>query len=109
MTNLLQKRAARRKRERLELFDSTRAALRVALRELVPGERTILFGSLTQRGTFNAASDIDLALEREPRGLTRGELMVALGERLERRVDLVLLRECRFAAKIRREGEMWTR
>ena len=68
----------------------------------------IVFGSLTRPGVFNDASDVDLALERPPAAMSEGCLMVELMERLSRRVDVVLLSECRFRAKILREGEVWT-
>ncbi len=106
---LLQKRAAARRERRLRLYDATRSELRAALSELVPAEKVILFGSVTQRGRFNDASDIDLALEREPAQISTFALSSELEERLGRRVDVVLLPGCRFQEKIRREGEVWTR
>lgn len=105
---LLQKRDAARYARRLDLYNTTRQALRDALRELMPGENVILFGSITRRGVFNAASDVDVALQREPAGMTASRVMVELGERLNRRVDVVLLPRCRFKEKIVREGEAWT-
>ena len=88
--------------------EETRERLRSVLTELIPGERVIVFGSLTRPGVFNDASDIDLALEREPTAISRGCLTVELMERMARRVDVVLLSECRFRDKILREGEVWT-
>ena len=40
-----------------------RRDLRAALDALVPGERVWIFGSLTQPGRFNDASDVDVALD----------------------------------------------
>lgn len=105
---LLQARDAARRQRRLQVREETRARLRRALADLIPGERVIVFGSLTRPGIFNDASDIDLALERDPVAISRGCLMVELMERLVRRVDVVLLAECRFREKILREGEVWT-
>ncbi len=68
----------------------------------------VVFGSLTRPGFFGPASDVDLALFREPAAMSSGVLMCELEERLERRVDVVLLPQCRFRAKIEREGERWT-
>ncbi len=68
----------------------------------------ILFGSLTKRGIFNDASDVDLALEGELLSLSTAELMAELSERLHRRVDILFLGGCRFREKIQREGEVWT-
>ena len=65
---LLQERDAERQRQRLVLFDRTREELRAALGAVLPASRVIVFGSLTKRGVFNAASDLDLALFEEPAG-----------------------------------------
>ncbi|MBA3607065.1 MAG: nucleotidyltransferase domain-containing protein [Chthoniobacterales bacterium] len=106
---LLQKRAAVRRERRLSLYEATRAELGEALHAMIPGEPVWLFGSITQPGRFNDASDIDLALEREPAGVSSLALSSELAERLRRRVDVVLLSQCRWKEKILREGELWTR
>ncbi|MDQ3117573.1 MAG: nucleotidyltransferase domain-containing protein [Verrucomicrobiota bacterium] len=106
---LLQKRAAARRERRLSLYEATRAELGEALHAMIPGEPVWLFGSITQPGRFNDASDIDLALEREPAGVSSLALSSELAERLRRRVDVVLLSQCRWKEKILREGELWTR
>jgi predicted nucleotidyltransferase len=49
-----------------------------------------------------------VAFESEPAGLSCYQLTSLLAERLDRKVDLVLLPECRFRDKILREGETWT-
>jgi predicted nucleotidyltransferase len=85
------------KRERLRL--ETRRELHAALGELVAGRKVIVFGSLVKRGRFT---------ESEPKGLSLYQLTSLLAERLGRRVDVVLLPECRFRDKILREGEAWT-
>src|ERR1019366_10132955 len=91
------------KRERLRL--ETRRELHAALGELVAGRKVIVFGSLVKRGRFTENSDIDVAFESEPKGLSLYQLTSLLAERLGRRVDVVLLPECRFRDKILREGE----
>lgn len=91
----------------MELYDGTRRQLRHSLAQLVPGQQVVVFGSLTKPGVFNDASDIDLALEHEPCGISSGQLMSELTERLGRRVDVVLLGRCRFRDRILREGEVW--
>ena len=108
MSTLLQQRDGLRRRQRLELYESTRRRLRECLAALVPGQRVILFGSLTHSGRFNDASDVDLALEQEPRGISSGQLMSELSERLGRPVDVVLLDRCRFRDRILKEGEVWS-
>jgi predicted nucleotidyltransferase len=105
---LLQQRDLARHRRRLAVHDVTRRQLREALATLIPGHRVIVFGSLTRPGVFNDRSDVDLALETEPPGLSALRLMGELSERLERPVDVILLANCRFRDKILREGEVWT-
>ena len=105
---LLQERDAERQRQRLILFDRTREELRAVLREVLPASRVIVFGSLTRRGVFNAASDIDLALFEEPAGKSVFGLMEELEERMRRHMDVLLLEETRLKEKILREGEVWT-
>jgi predicted nucleotidyltransferase len=92
--------------ERLRL--ETRRELRTALEELLPGHTVIIFGSLTRPGRFSEFSDADIALLEEPSNLSVYQLISLLGERLGRRVDVVVLPECRFRDKIEREGESWT-
>jgi predicted nucleotidyltransferase len=105
---LLQKRDLARQQRRLDVLAETRDRLRSALRELIPGQRVIVFGSLARPGVFNDHSDVDLALETEPTQMSVERLISELMERLERRVDVLLLNDCRFREKILREGEVWT-
>ena len=105
---LLQRRESARLERRLTLQADVRRQLRQALEVLIPGSHVWVFGSLTQPGRFNDASDVDVALEGEPPGISMGQLSSELTERLARPVDVVLLRDCRFRSKITREGEMWT-
>ncbi len=106
--NLLQDRDRTRQLRRLQLYHEVRKQLRTALEKAIPGATLYLFGSLTLPGVFNDRSDIDLAFEIQPRGLNEWQLTGELMEELGRRVDLVFLDRCRFADKIRREGEKWT-
>jgi predicted nucleotidyltransferase len=108
VVTLLQQRDLARHRRRLSVHQSTRRQLREALAALIPGQRVIVFGSLTRPGRFNDRSDVDLALETEPPGFSALRLMGELSERLERPVDVILLSNCRFRDKILREGEVWT-
>ncbi len=75
-----------------------------ALGEVLPHEPVIVFGSILR--LFSEYSDVDIALEREP-ALSIYQLISLLSECLGRRVDVVLLPECRFAEKIGCEGERW--
>jgi predicted nucleotidyltransferase len=107
MTLLQQRDEARRKR-RLDILTETRGRLRSALRELIPGQRVVVFGSLTKPGVFNDRSDVDLALEVEPVQMSVERLTSELMERLNRPVDVLVLDRCRFREKILQEGEAWT-
>jgi predicted nucleotidyltransferase len=108
LMTLLQQMEAERLQNRERLRLEMRRELRRALGELVPARKVIVFGSLTRRRRFSETSDIDVALESEPAGLGLYQLTSLLAERLGRRVDVVLLPECRFRDKILREGETWT-
>lgn len=82
--------------------------LQDSLRKLLPNQPVIVFGSLVHTARFNEDSDIDLAIEAEPPGLSIFRLSSLLAEQLGRRVDIVLLPECRFRDRVLREGELWT-
>ena len=105
---LLQQMESERMQRRECLRAETRRELRAALSENLPAASVIVFGSLLKPGRFNEASDIDLALEAEPVGMSIYQLTSLLAERLGRPVDVVLLPECRFRGRIAREGETWT-
>jgi predicted nucleotidyltransferase len=98
-------RAASRERMRRE----TRREIEAALHDLAIARTVVVFGSLVKPGGFSDVSDVDLALESEPAGMTLYQLTSLLAERLGRPVDIVLLPECRFRESILREGERWTR
>lgn len=98
----------KRSRGREEARQSTLAALKDALAELLPGQGCVVFGSVLQPGRFHDRSDVDIALWHTPPGVSEYRLQAALEERLRRPVDLVLLPESRLREKILREGELWT-
>lgn len=104
---LLQKRDQARRERRLQLYREMRRRLRSVLHELMPGQKIVLFGSLTRPGAFNDRSDIDIALESEPPHMDSLTLISKLMEVMDRPVDLVFLDRCRFRGKILREGEVW--
>ncbi|MEO5721230.1 MAG: nucleotidyltransferase domain-containing protein [Chthoniobacterales bacterium] len=107
-STLLQQRDAQRRDRRRESWNRTRVELRRVLGELVPGESVLVFGSLTRPEAFGDASDVDLALFSEPPGKSLYSLQAEFEERMERRVDLILLEESRFKDNLLREGERWT-
>jgi predicted nucleotidyltransferase len=104
---LLQQRDLARCQRRLAALSETRARLKSALADLLPGHKVIVFGSLTKPGVFNDRSDVDIALETEPAAISLWRLTSELMERLNRPVDVVLLDRSRFREKILREGEVW--
>lgn len=104
---LLQQREGDRMRVREEIRAETRAKLKMALSELLPGAKVLVFGSLTQSGKFNANSDVDIALFEEPTTMTLWGIMAELMERLGRPVDVLMLFQCRFRDRLLKEGEIW--
>jgi predicted nucleotidyltransferase len=108
MPTLLKRMADARAARREELRLKTRVCLARALRELLPGQRVLVFGSVTVPHQFREDSDVDIALETELGEMSLFALAGELEERLGRPVDVVLLERCRFREKIQREGEVWT-
>jgi len=67
-----------------------------------------LFGSVTQPGRFHDHSDIDLGVETV-NSVKQIEAIAALSMVLLRDVDIVDLRYCHFAHRIRETGLLWMR
>lgn len=107
MTDLLKRREERRWQRREELRQKVRQTLKEALHQLAPGEKILLFGSVTQPHAFHERSDVDIAFIEEPEKDSRYLLQAKLEEMIHHPVDLVILAECRFREKIEREGEGW--
>ena len=107
MLALLQQRDAERKRSRLLEWQRARAQLKTSLQRHLPGQRVWLFGSIAQPGRFNAASDVDLAIEVLPAGMSIYTLTALLDADLQRPVDVVYLPESRLRDKINSQGEPW--
>ena len=105
LVKMSRERAGRNEAARL----ATREKLRAALAELLPAGSAIwVFGSLLRPGRFAEESDVDLAVETLPAGLSEFALQGELENRLERRVDILILGETRLRHSIEREGERWT-
>jgi predicted nucleotidyltransferase len=105
---LLQQIDSERSLRREALRDKTRRRLRRALKDLLPGQRVIVFGSLSKPGKFSETSDVDIAIDHEPANASIYQLTSLLAEKLGRPVDVVLLGDCRLRDRILREGETWT-
>jgi hypothetical protein len=70
-------------------------------------DRAYIFGSVTHPYHFSHQSDIDVAIENI--NLDDFFLVISLlSEHLEREVDLIQLKHCHFAEKIRQTGILWT-
>jgi predicted nucleotidyltransferase len=106
MTRLQQLNRERDERNEMLRAD-VRERLRSVLRQLVPVDRVVIFGSLTKPHCFTGDSDIDIALETEPAKMSLYQLTALLAEEMGRPVDIVVLSECRFRSRIDREGEIW--
>jgi predicted nucleotidyltransferase len=71
-------------------------------------DRAYIFGSVTQSGRFHEASDVDLGVE-VMNSVQQIDAIAALSMVLLRDVDLVDLRYCHFAHRIRETGLLWIR
>jgi len=107
MPTLLQQRDATREATRLSEWRQAREQLKSTLKRRLPGQKVWVFGSLLKEGTFNTASDIDLAIDTLPAGMSIYTLTALLDEDMKRRVDVVWLPESRLRSKIISEGESW--
>ena len=88
---------------------AVRERLAAAIREYLPtGSRVWVYGSLIEPGRFREWSDVDLAIEADPPGMSIHLLASLLAERCRRRIDVCLLGETRLATVIRHKGEPWT-
>lgn len=109
MPTLLAKMNADRARRREEARRDTYMRLRATLADfLPPGSEVWVFGSLVKPGRFREDSDIDIAVERLPSGLTEAWLQFQLALRLDRGVDVLSLGETGLRDRILRESEKWT-
>jgi predicted nucleotidyltransferase len=71
-------------------------------------DRAYLFGSVSQPGRFHEGSDVDLGVEAID-AVKQIEAIASLSLVLLREVDLVDLRRCHFAHRIRETGLLWMR
>jgi len=67
-----------------------------------------VFGSVTQPGRFHDTSDVDLGVEGI-NAVKQIEAIADLSMALLRDVDIVDLRHCHFAHRIRERGLLWMR
>lgn len=104
---LLREERERRRRQDALLADNTRGLLRAALERHVPGTAVRVYGSLVKQGRFHEWSDVDVALESLPAGMSLEYLQSLLSADVGREVDVCLLDRTRLRTVIEREGERW--
>lgn len=105
LARMTAERAARRETARLEAL----GRLREALASLLPaGSEVWIFGSVVRPGRFREDSDLDVAIESLPPGLSEAWLQYQLALRTDRGVDVLNLHETGLRERIQREGEKWT-
>lgn len=103
---LLQEHERRRQRD-AALAEQTRELLRAALARHVPGTAVWVYGSLVKPGRFHDWSDVDVAFETLPHGMTLEYLQSLLSADVGREVDVCMLHRTRLLGAIQREGERW--
>ena len=104
--NILKKQSDREKM-RIADLQQVQDTLR-SLENKYKWDEAYLFGSIVLEGRYRKKSDIDIALL----GLKKHDYYEFIGEisdLLNRRVDVVLLEECRFAQLIKEKGKKWSR
>jgi predicted nucleotidyltransferase len=71
-------------------------------------DQAYIFGSVVQPGRFHAASDVDVGVETIS-SVQQIEAIADLSMMLLRDVDIVDMRYCHFAHRIRERGQRWMR
>ncbi len=106
LDRILIERQQQRERERQQVLQQVLAWLQTS--GVCYGiESAYLFGSVTQPGRFHENSDVDLGVEAiNP--VRQIDAIADLSMALLRDVDIVDLRRCHFAHRIREQGQLWT-
>jgi predicted nucleotidyltransferase len=105
--SLLAEHRARVRRDNAALCRRTRVLLRHALARHLPGVPVWVYGSILREDRFHPASDVDLAVERLPVGMTLDFLQSLVSRDIGREVDVCLLERTRLRPRIEAEGERW--
>jgi predicted nucleotidyltransferase len=93
--------------EREHVREAALAKLRAALKEHLSGEAVWVYGSILVASRFGLDSDIDIALESEPRDRSLFALQSLMTQATGHAMDICLLEETRLKDKIRSTGERW--
>ena len=104
---LLAEERERRRRDDAALADRTRDLLRAALARHAAGTAVWVYGSLVKPGRFHEWSDVDLAFESLPSGMTLEYLQSLLSADVGREVDVCLIDRTRLKPVIEGSGERW--
>ncbi len=109
-TYLLDQALDQRRQKLEEVRQQTLQQTFALLDEVMPSldvDRAYVFGSVLRAGRFHERSDVDVAVEAiEPEAFFA--LMSRLSSALVRDVDVMDLRKCHFAERVRETGELWT-
>jgi len=97
----------RQKQRDARLADHTRVLLRAALAQHVPGTAVWVYGSLVKPGRFHEWSDVDLAFESLPPGMSLEYLQSLLSADVGCEVDVCCFDRTRLRLAIEQEGERW--
>lgn len=104
---LLASQRERRRRDDAARADKTRSLLRESLARHVPETGVWVYGSLVKAGRFHEWSDVDVALESLPAGMTLEYLQSLLSADVGREVDVCLIDRTRLKPVIEGTGERW--
>ena len=104
---LLASHRERRLRDDAALAERTRGLLRASLARHVPGTVVWVYGSLVKPGRFHEWSDVDVALETLPVGMTLEYLQSLLSADVGREADVCLIDRTRLKPVIEGSGERW--
>jgi predicted nucleotidyltransferase len=105
LKNRMNKQSEREQR-RLHTVHEVDRALKKLMKSYAWDE-AYMFGSLAKTGQYRPGSDVDIALS----GLNKFDYYAFVGdisEMLNKRVDVVLLEECRFRKAIMEKGIKWS-
>ncbi|MFM8538645.1 MAG: nucleotidyltransferase family protein [Planctomycetaceae bacterium] len=104
---LLASQREQRRRNDAALAERTRDRLRESLSRHVPGTAVWVYGSLVRPGSFREWSDVDVALESLPVGMTLESLQSLLSADVGREADVCLIDRTRLKPVIEASGERW--
>lgn len=104
---LLASQPEQRRRNDAAIAGCTRGLLRESLSRHVPGTAVWVYGSLVRPGRFHEWSDVDVALESLPAGMTLEYLQSLLSADVGREADICLIDGTRLKSVIEGSGERW--